>query len=114
MRKAIRLALLFLLFPLVAMADKSDGFSRLSGSQIRAAFQGHEFTDGVHWRLAFGANGRLSVIDMGKRSVGAWRLTGSMLCLMYDERERCGEVWKSGKSVRFRQEGALPEEGVLE
>jgi len=95
-----------------------DRFTKLSGSEIRAKFTGMEFTDEVHWGEVYGANGKLTSEEMGKKRVGTWRIEKNQLCTDYGKEvgNICYEVWTSGRNVQLRIQDspALPLEGVLE
>jgi hypothetical protein len=95
-----------------------DRFKKLSGPEIRAKFTGMEFTDEVHWGEVYGANGKLTSQEMGKKRVGSWRIEKDQLCTDYGKEvgSSCYEVWMSGKNVQLRIQDspALPLEGVLE
>jgi hypothetical protein len=93
-------------------------FKKLSGPEIRAKFTGMEFTDEVHWGEVYGANGKLTSDEMGKKRLGSWRVEKNQLCTDYAKEggSSCYEVWVSGKNVQLRiqDSSALPLEGVLE
>jgi hypothetical protein len=95
-----------------------EQFKKLSGTEIRAKFTGMEFTDEVHWGEVYGANGKLTSEEMGKKRAGTWRIEKNQLCTDYgkDTGTSCYEVWVSGKNVQLRIQDspALPLEGVLE
>jgi len=95
-----------------------DRFKKLSGPEIRAKFTGMEFTDEVHWGEVYGANGKLTSQEMGKRRVGSWRIEKDQLCTDYGKEvgSSCYDVWIGGKNVqlRYQDSPALPLEGVLE
>jgi hypothetical protein len=103
---------------LVAGVCMADEFKKLSGSQIKAAFPGMQFTDHVHWSESYGANGTVTTREMGTTRVGTWRVEMGELCvdLGKDGGNGCYEVWMSGNNAELRTPGssALPFQGVLE
>lgn len=94
----------------------AESFQRLTGSQIKTRFLGMEFTDEVHSALVFGRDGRTSFVTLGKRGTGRWQVENDRLCMTGSSGDReCNEVWMAGKRVQLRrQDGVLPEEGILQ
>jgi len=99
-------------------SEAQEHFKKLSGAEIRAKFTGMEFTDEVHWGEVYGADGRLTSQEMGKKRVGTWRIEKNQLCTDYGKEvgQSCYEVWMSGKNVQLKIQDSpdLPLEGVLE
>ena len=76
-----------------------------------------EMTDEVHWREAYGRDGRFESRSMGRTRVGIWLVQEDQLCIdLGSETDGgCYEVWLAGKKVELRPTGlGLPLGGVLE
>ena len=121
--RARRTALTFaaMIFCVLSSCDSpiaAEDFKKLSSSQIRRAFAAMEFTDQVHWVERYGADGTLTMREMGKTRVGTWRVEDDQLCvdLGKDGGRGCYEVWISGNKVELRAPGssAYPAQGVLQ
>lgn len=97
----------------------SEGvFRKLSDAQITEAFTGMEFTDEVHWREMYEADGTLRNFEMGRYRKGRWRTLDGRLCLRLgeDPAETCRDVWIAGKRIKIGRgasDGAAFE-GVLQ
>ena len=79
---------------------------KLSANEIRAQIIGNVLTDGIHWRRHFRRNGTLASVDMGKSSVGRWKIQGNQLCFAVQAGEDfdCYEILASGKEVHLHVE----------
>ena len=79
---------------------------KLSANEIRAQIIGNVLTDGIHWRRHFRWNGTLASVDMGKSSVGRWKIQGNQLCFAVQAGEDfdCYEILASGKEVHLHVE----------
>jgi hypothetical protein len=93
----------------------ADNFRRLTGSQVRAAIAGMEFTDEVHWVELYGTDGTVTSLAMGKKTVGKWRVDGDELCVEFEDSADCFEVSQAGARLRLKRSGTdgSPIEGVL-
>lgn len=91
----------------VAAAEpQRDGFRRLSATEIRARVVGREITDDFHWGEYYRGDGVLVLTDMGRRSLGRWRIERDRLCRRRDPAAtgyECFQVWVSGDEVSLRQ-----------
>jgi hypothetical protein len=92
----------------------AENFKKLSGSQIRAKFNGMQFTDEVHWRDVYDRDGTLRSYSMGTKKVGKWAIEKDELCLYLGEPEDgCYEVLLSGNRIEMKPSGVgLTLEGV--
>ncbi len=100
----------------LAGAQAADTFHQLKGREIITKFKGQEFTDEVHFAEVFNPDGSLTIISMGTRKTGKWRVSGDELCLLQaDAEERCYSVWVSGRNAQLRQAGVeITEDGILQ
>jgi hypothetical protein len=78
----------------------ADG-TRLTDREIRAAFAGHEFADGAHFRKRYARDGTLTGTSLGRRISGRWRVAGGLLCEVILGEESCFEVSGRGTAVRL-------------
>lgn len=115
-RSVLGLAAAALALSPAAYLQAAEHFQRLTGSQIKARLAGMEFTDEVHSAYVFGRDGRTSFVTLGKRGTGTWQVENGRLCMTGSSGDReCNEVWMAGKRVQLRrQDGVLPEEGILQ
>jgi hypothetical protein len=98
-------------------AEAEQKFQKLTGAQIQAKFAGMELTDEAHWGEVLERNGTLTIISMGHKSIGKWRVQKDQLCLDTGQEPGAGcyEVWLSGRNVELRnQESSVPLEVVLQ
>ena len=84
----------------VAAPSQAQGFRRLAGPQIVAAFSGKTFSDDVHFR-----DGKISGMSMGRRVANAWRVAKDELCVTDSFGEACYGVWRKGRALRLAIEG---------
>jgi hypothetical protein len=112
----VRLLAAFTILMTPALAPSAaDDFRRLTGSQVRAAIAGMEFTDEVHWVELYGTGGTVTSLAMGKKTVGKWRVDGDELCVEFEDSADCFEVSQAGARLRLKRSGTdgSPIEGVL-
>ncbi len=97
-------------------AVAAEHSQKLSGSQIRAKFNGMQFTDEVHWREVYDRDGTLRSYSMGTMRIGKWTIEKDKLCLYLKESDDgCYEVSLSGERVEMKPSGVgLTFEGVLQ
>ena len=99
-------------------ATAQEKFKKLSGAEIQAKFRGMQFTDEVHWAEIYAPGGGLSVVEMGAKRTGTWRIQKDQLCTKYEKNgdESCMEVWIAGRKIEMRIPGSTESslEGVLE
>ncbi len=106
---ARRIICLSFIFALSAVTDtsfaKDPGSKpvRLKAAQIRKMFQGHEFSDEVHWTKNFRKDGTIEGFSMGRKLGQRWSIQSDMLCIHTDKPDDCREVWKAGNSVELRR-----------
>lgn len=100
----------------IAGANAADAFRQLKGREITAKFKGQEFTDEIHFAEVFKPDGSLTIISMGARKTGKWRVSRDELCLLQaDAEEQCYSVWVSWRNVQLRQAGVeITEDGILQ
>lgn len=85
-----------------AHADlRSEGFRKLTGSQIRAAFAGHTFADDVHFSFRYARSGEIEGMGMGAKTSRRWRVQKDELCETDKTDENCFSIWRKGDVVRF-------------
>ncbi len=96
--------------------EAAEAFRQLKSPEIKARFEGMEFTDEVHWAYVFERSGRLASFSMSKKSAGKWRVGKDELCLDRERTgQRCYQVWASGKSIQLREAGNdITEDGILQ
>ena len=97
------MSLLFLgLTSLVHAKGPGDqGFKKLTGGQIRAAFVGKVFSDGTHFSNRYKADGTIEGVSMGKKILNKWKITKDTLCIADSRDELCYAVWIKGKEVKL-------------
>ena len=101
LRIAAPLLMLAFFTPAIAGTPLADGFKKLTGPQIKKAFTGHQFSDEVHFRLYYKANGEINGVEMGKKITRKWRINNDQLCSGEGIKENCLFVWKKGSDVRL-------------
>ena len=84
-----------------AMDLRSEGFKKMSGPQIKAAFAGHEFADDVHFAFRYTADGFIQGMGMGSKVARRWRVQKDEICETDANGEECFAVWRKGPVVRF-------------
>lgn len=102
----MRLPTLFLTFLLAAPAQaaspQAEGFKKLSGTQIRQAFVGKEFSDDAHFAYKYKANGVAQGMSMGKKVTNTWKVVKDQLCVTESSSEEaCYFAWKKGSAVKL-------------
>lgn len=86
----------------LAASPQADGFNRLTGPQIRAAFVGKTFTDDTHFSFRYQANAAVAGMSMGRKVADKWRLAKDELCVTDKLGETCYTVWRKGSEVRLQ------------
>ncbi len=94
-------ALVHFCIPAQARPPTEDGFRRLNAGQIRQALVGREFSDDVHFRYQYQADGKIIGQGMGQKVSDRWRIADQQLCMISRGRESCYFVWKKGKAIRL-------------
>ena len=61
--------------------------------------------DGSHFSFAYGPDGRLDGVSLGKRLHGRWRAANDQLCEMSDGPEICFDVEVRGAEATLIQSG---------
>lgn len=85
-----------------ACADPlAEGFRKLTGAQIRAAFTGKSFSDDVHFSFRYTRSGDIEGAGMGKKASGKWRVAGDQLCQTDSDGDNCFDIWRKGRIVKF-------------
>jgi hypothetical protein len=84
-----------------AGSPQAEGFKKLTGLQIRAAFVGKTFTDDTHFSFHYLAGGSVQGMSMGKKVTDKWRLDKDQLCVNDHLGETCYAVWRKGSAVRL-------------
>jgi hypothetical protein len=84
-----------------AGSPQAEGFKKLTGPQIRAAFVGKTFTDDTHFSFRYLAGGAVQGMSMGKKVNDKWRLDKDQLCVTDHLGETCYAVWRKGAAVRL-------------
>ena len=106
--------LMTLIAPAYAQTAPVKDFQKLNGSDIRRAFAGHEFGDGVHFNFRYRPNGSLEGMSMGKKVARKWRIAGDTLCATDVSGEICYAVWKKGVDIRLYPGGSnISVDGML-
>lgn len=85
----------------LAGSPEADGFKKLTGLQIRAAFAGKTFTDDTHFSFRYRPDGSIQGMSMGKTVTNKWRTDKDELCVTDKLGETCYAVWRKGASVRL-------------
>src|SRR3954447_20053554 len=89
------------LAPAIAEDLGAEGFRKLTGSQIRAAFAGRTFADDVHFSFLYTATGAIEGTGMGAKVSRRWRVQKDELCETDSFGENCYSIWRKGEIVRF-------------
>lgn len=87
--------------PAAATDLLAEGFRKLTGSQIRAAFAGRTFADDVHFSFLYTARGTIEGSGMGTKVSRRWRVEKDELCETDGDGENCFSIWRKGQTVRF-------------
>jgi hypothetical protein len=97
-----------------AASPQAEGFKKLTGPQIRAAFVGKTFTDDTHFSFRYKPDGSVQGMSMGKKVTDKWRLVNDELCVTDKLGETCYAVWRKGSAVRLQiGDGGLSLDGHL-
>jgi hypothetical protein len=99
------------------VATAEPKFQKLTGAQIGSKLTGMELTDNAHWGEVFERGGKLTIVSMGHKSAGRWRVQKDQLCVETGNAPGggCYEVWISGNKVELRsQDSSEPLEAVLQ
>lgn len=98
-----------------AKGPADQGFRKLAGKQIHAAFAGKVFSDGIHFRNRYKANGTIEGVSMGKKISNKWKIGKDTLCITDSMDELCYAVWMKGKDVQLVYENSdVTLEGSIE
>src|SRR5947209_16312792 len=92
--------------PALAMSPQTEGFKKLSGSQIRAAFTGKTFSDDTHFSNRYRADGTIEGVSMGKKISNKWKVAKDTLCITDKFGELCYFVWMKGKDAKLVHESS--------
>jgi hypothetical protein len=92
--------------PAFAASPQTEGFKKLSGAQIRAAFAGKTFSDGTHFSNQYRADGTIEGVSMGKKISNKWKVVKDTLCITDKFGELCYFVWMKGKDARLVHESS--------
>lgn len=92
--------------PAFAASPQAEGFRKLTGSQIRRAFSGKEFSDGVHFSCRYLAGGIIQGTKMGKKIADKWVISKDNLCVTDSFGENCYAVWIKGSTVKLTVDGS--------
>ncbi len=84
-----------------AASPQAEGFRKLNGPQIRNAFVGKQFSDGVHFSYRYLADGTIQGAKMGKKVADKWAITKDQLCVW--GAARLGETAGCGNLNRNRR-----------
>ena len=107
MRNLMWLSIFLLIAPAFAASPQAEGFTKLNGAQIRQAFVGKKFSDGVHFTNEYRANGTVEGMHMGKKVTSTWKVAKDQLCVTeHSFGETCYQVWKKGAAVKLSVEGS--------
>jgi hypothetical protein len=90
-----------LAIPGYAKGPADQGFRKLTGGQIRAAFVGKVFSDDTHFSNQFKADGTIDGVSMGKKISNKWKLDKDTLCIKDSMDELCYAVWIKGRDVQL-------------
>ncbi|WP_159731473.1 hypothetical protein [Methylosinus sp. Ce-a6] len=103
-----------LISPAYAAARPAEGFRKLTGPQIRRAFTGKQFSDGVHFSYRYVADGTIQGMKMGKKVVDKWAVATNKLCVTDHFGETCYDVWIKNSAVKLTIDGSdFSVEGTL-
>ena len=89
-----------------AASPQAEGFRKLNGPQIRNAFVGKQFSDGVHFSYHYLADGTIQGAKMGKKVADKWAIAKDQLCVTDSFGENCYDVWIKGSAARLTVEGS--------
>ena len=89
-----------------AASPQTEGFKKLTGSQIRKAFVGKQFTDDTHFSFRYAANGVIEGMSMGKKVTNKWVVADDRLCVTDSFGETCYVVWMKGLAVQLHIDGS--------
>ena len=92
--------------PALAASPQAEGFKKLSGSQIRAAFAGKMFSDDTQFSNRYRAGGTIEGVSMGKRINNKWKVVKDTLCITDKFGELCYFVWIKGKDAKLVHESS--------
>jgi hypothetical protein len=108
-------SILLLVVPALAASPQAEGFQKLTGAQIRQAFAGRKFSDGIHFVYEYQANGAVQGTGMGKKTTSTWKVAKDQLCVTdHSFGETCYQVWKKGAAVKLSVEGSeFSQDGFL-
>ncbi|MDB5641571.1 MAG: hypothetical protein JWN07_888 [Hyphomicrobiales bacterium] len=99
--------------PAAAMAGpRNQGYTQLSGDEIRTAFADRVFTEHGHAALRFSGDGKIT----GSKDRRAWSVANNTLCLEGAE-QTCFDVWRKGREIQMfagEDEGEGSLSGVLQ
>jgi hypothetical protein len=103
MKIAVLITIATAAMSLHAVADdlRAEGFKKLTGAQIRAAFSGHTFADDVHFSFHYAPSGAIEGMSMGAKAARRWRVQKDELCEADAIDENCFSIWRSGTVVRL-------------
>jgi hypothetical protein len=90
----------------LAASPQAEGFKKLSGSQIRAAFAEKMFSDDTHFSNRYKADGTIEGISMGKKISNKWNVVKDTLCITDKFGELCYFVWIKGKEAKLVHESS--------
>jgi hypothetical protein len=100
--------------PALAASPQTEGLKKLTGDQIRKAFIGKEFSDGVHFSYRYVSGGAIQGTKMGKKVADKWAVAKDKLCVTDRFGENCYSVWTEGAAVKLTIDGSdLSLEGFL-
>jgi hypothetical protein len=85
------------LLPFAAEAGpRNQGYTQLTGDQIRDAFSDHTFAAHGRPAMRFTNDGHVE----GGRDARAWSVEGDTLCLTGPE-QTCFDVWRKGREIQM-------------
>lgn len=100
--------------PAGAASSQAEGFRKLTGSQIRRAFTGKQFSDGVHFSYRYVAGGAVQGMRMGKKVADKWTVAKDKLCVTDHFGETCYDIWIKNSAVKLTIDGSdFSVEGTL-
>src|SRR5258708_13209125 len=82
-----------------------EKFRMLKEKQIRAVVIGRTITDEAHWSDYFRKDGSVVSMNMGRKSIGKWKIQNNELCIYKKELDGCYQVWVFKDEVSLRLEG---------
>jgi hypothetical protein len=92
--------------PALAASPQAEGFKKLTGVQIHAAFVGKTFSDGTHFSNRYKGDGTIEGVSMGKKINNKWKIVKDTLCVTDKLDELCYAVWMKGKEVKLVYESS--------